>query len=231
MISVGATMFGGTSGSGTVTTTAGTTAAAGSTFYVSVIQSAAGAATFNITDSQSNTYTQIGTVVGNSNNAWLSRYQCVNGIGGAGHTVTATQTVGSDNVSAFAVEIVGGLTVTPPIDQSVATNIGFAGSPVSSGTVTVAPPVDGELLISTFTTDQYNATIPYTEANGFTIQQMITDGTAAPGGAVGTKIVTISGTYGASWGDGAASFYSASVDSFKGASTAVDTPLMGQICV
>lgn len=211
-ISVGIAVGASTTG-GTVTTGAGTSAGSGSTFYAAVVCRAV--TSINVSDSMGNTYTQIGTTLYNGANRWLSRYQCVNGVGGAGHTLTAAESTGSDGLAAYLLEIKGATTTTP-LDQSN-TNSGFGSPPVTSGSITVTPPANGELLVSIYSTDQFASGLVFTEANGFTVQALINDGINATASAIATKIVSSPGTYNASWSDGGTgNFVDIAIDSFLG---------------
>ncbi len=219
MIAVGQTSKGATNFTGTATTAAVTTGAAGSTFYVGVVQSGATAATINVTDSKGNVYTAIGTPVGDNNNRWLTRYRCVNGVGGSGHTVTAAETSATNGMTVFLIEILGAA-ASAPLDQSNTNAAGFVAPPMSSGSITLAPGATGELAISLYQSEYSNAAVPFAEANGFTIQQSETNGTSVNGAAIATKIITAAGAVNASWSDGTGgNFMSGVIDSFKGATS------------
>lgn len=216
-ISVGVTAVG-SGGGGTATTSGGTTNASGSTFYAVVIIKNSTAVAMNLSDAWGNTYTQIGSTVSDSSSRWLSRYQCVNGVGGSGHTLTATESVGTDAVTVYFVEIVGGATITP-LDQSNTYGNSFAGNPTNSGSITLTPSANSELLISTYVTEKFAAGLSYTEANGFTVQALVADGTTGNScaSAIGTQVVASPGSYSASWtcSSGGSSVI-AVIDSFQG---------------
>jgi hypothetical protein len=226
-IGVGATqIIASSSLTGTATTTAVTTSATGSTFYVSVLRGDINVATTTVTDSKGNTYVQIGSDVTNTNNRTASRFYAKNGNGGSGHTITATSgTSTSSALTVFLVEITGA-NLTAPLDQSNTNDSNFSAMPFTSNNITITPPSTGELLISTFNTTTFATALTFTETQGFTIQQQNVNGEInAPSGAIGTLIKTSAGTYNASWNDGSGGDASliAVIDSFLGTSSAANT--------
>lgn len=92
-----------TSGAGTLVSGAGTTTT-GSTFVIAVSFDA-GSDVSTVSDSKSNTYTQIGTTL-SSDGAKKALYRCENGTGGASHTATVTFT-GSSFGTIYFIEVTG----------------------------------------------------------------------------------------------------------------------------
>lgn len=114
-ISVGGHAKGFTTSSNTTCTTGSfTSQASGSTFSVSVGWYGT-AITPTISDNKGNTYSQVGSTVAFSGDALAQQalFECVNGAGGSGHTVTATYLTAADVITLFANEVLGALTVSP----------------------------------------------------------------------------------------------------------------------
>jgi len=205
----------------TLSTTGVTTQASGSAFYVDVVIDYFGASpqTPNLpTDNKGNTYVHIGTQLVDGSGRTVDRYYCQGGTGGTGHTITSTVPTSALYTIAF-IEIKGAASSGLLDTGGSNSNVGFVGSPYSSGSVTISPPATyGEMMISVFSTEYNNASITFAEANGFTIQQTQVVGNANyPAIAVGTKVVTSNGTYSASWTDGnGASQIAIAIDSFLG---------------
>ena len=178
--------------------------------------------TVAVTDSNSNSYSQIATTLQNTGDAppfVVNRYLAINGTGGSGHTVTATPSAGDPSMIVWLVEIVGGDTGSP-LDQSAqATNYA---NPWTPGNIVLgAVPATDELLIAMVNEDQYPGT-SITESNSFTVQtpQYYDHTTYYVCGAIATKVVTSNGTYTADFtttGNPSGNF-AACIDSFFGAS-------------
>lgn len=89
----------------TVTTSGVTTASSGSGFIVMAVGKGGAPSAGAVTDSKSNTYTQIGSTVNyNFTGTWVSLWRCYSGTGGASHTFTYTQG-GFADASIFVQEI------------------------------------------------------------------------------------------------------------------------------
>lgn len=111
-------------GTGTTSTasvvTAGGTTTTGSTFVVG-FSFDPGATVSSVTDSKSNTYTQIGSVQTTSGGSKCALYRCENGTGGASHTATVNFSANAFSV-AWLVEVTGAAAasfdVTAQIDDT-----------------------------------------------------------------------------------------------------------------
>ena len=192
--------------------------------------------TITVTDSEGNTYTRIGTqLVNTQGDFFIDRFISVNGVGGAGHTLTSHDTGGTNTFTVVAMVELTGCNLTSPVDQSntdVSNSDGHA-DPFSSGTITITPPASGEVLISVGTVNDSAADLTFTEANGFTIQKQFGNiDKANIQLALGTMVVSASGTYSASWSSGGGTLnWGSTIDSFKGAAVATNSnqsfPMMG----
>lgn len=133
----------GSSASNTVTTTAGTTAASGSSFALLVSWDGTVSISGTITDSKGNSYTAVGTPQADWTSTWgLSQwFYCENGAGGASHSVTVNFT-GTAYPVAHLIEITSA-NGAPLYDSAAAAQIQDAASPytVTSGTLTSATSV------------------------------------------------------------------------------------------
>lgn len=202
----------------TLTTAGINTSASGSAFEVVVVTNGANGATApTVTDNKGNTYTAIGAVLNNTNTENVWRFYTANGTGGAGHTFTATFAGSLGTLEIMGFEMTG--LATSPLDQSNTGTNGASTGPAASGNITVAPPANQEILVSVMMAHSASTNLTFAEANTFIIQA--TQGlfaTAATQWAVGTKIVSASSTYAASWSWGGANIFVCScIDSFKGA--------------
>lgn len=152
-------------GSATTSVTSGsvTTAATGSTFFISISESSSH--TFNTppTDSKSNTYTQLGTTQSSGGDA-LSIWKKENGAGGASHTVTIAWATAADPAVFFG-EVSGVLAAS--IDTGSRVQGSDASSPytVTSGTLAQAD----ELVVCFVSTDSFTNPAVFAESSGFTI--------------------------------------------------------------
>lgn len=146
-----------------MTTPGVTSSASGSTFVITVCDPNQN---ITVSDSKSNSYTQIGTTltVGSTK---MSMWRCENGTGGASHTATVTWNSGSADGTITFAEITGAQTSS----FDVTAQILDTASPytVTSPTLSQAD----ELAICFVGTD--NAPISYGESTGFTIYQQETN--------------------------------------------------------
>lgn len=212
-----------TNGGTANTTAAVTTQASGSVFEVAVFTNNASSVTPTITDSKSNAYTQIGSVLSDTQQDRIYRFQCPNGTGGASHTATATFGSSQLSIDTILLEMTG-CALPTPLDQSNTGTSGASGTGTPggvSGTVTLSPPAGGEVLVSLLVTNDTVGSLPFAESSGFTIQASAeSNANTSLQYAVGTKIVATSGTYQASWGWGGVNVWTAClIDSFKGLAT------------
>jgi hypothetical protein len=204
---------------GPETTAAITTNASGSSFaaYLYTGNNANGQA-FTITDSKGNTYVRVGNSItdgGGTGSGIIDRYYCANGVGGSGHTCTATNT-GTGTMTGWQIfffEITNGSAA--PLDQHTETG-GANNDPIPTNSLTIGTVgPSGELLISFIGLSSGTAQT-FTEANGFTIFDHVSP--TSPNAAIAYKVVSASGTYGASWSHGGGFNFSAvATDSYQGA--------------
>ena len=133
----------GTSSGSSVSTTAGTTAASGSSFALFVSWDGGQTISGTITDSKSNTYTAVGSPQGDWTSTWGQHqwFYCEDGVGGTSHSVTV-------NFSGSAFPTIHLLEITSdngaPIYDSAAyatTRDGASPYTVTSGTLTEATSV------------------------------------------------------------------------------------------
>ena len=191
-ISVGITAAkAGTSSAHTVTTTAATTQASGSTFFVAVSWYNDTTAP-TVSDNKSNTYTQIGTNCYNATDLTGMAIFAVKGNGGAGHTFTATMTAGLF-VAISVIEIKGSTGVQDGHNQSAAT----AGTgPLSSGSITTTNANDIIVGAGYCDTETYPQSV--------TMSGLSSSGAAIPctanslGVATNYQIVSATGSYSSS---------------------------------
>lgn len=207
------------SNSGTFTVTTGgiLTQATGSTFFITTSIASTGVTT--VTDSYSNSYTQIGATVDDTNGRFLRRFQCTNGVGGAGHTFSGTDSLGGA-FTLMAGELLGAAT-SSALDQSNTNVNGFydpSVTPFTSNNITITPPANGEILLAVYSSQAFVASLTFTESQGFTVaQSQVVGNTGLPALALAYKIVTGANTYHAAWSDGSTgTSMIASIDSFKG---------------
>lgn len=130
----------GTSATNTVTTTGGSsTGGSGSIGYL-VVSFDPGVTISTVSDSKSNTYSLIGSVL--TGGAKLARYKCENWTGGASHTATVTFS-GSAFPTLHLCEITGAATSSPEDTAAAATSVSSMASPwtITSGTLAQAASV------------------------------------------------------------------------------------------
>jgi hypothetical protein len=175
-----------------------------------------------VTDSKSNTYSQISTtqVQITSPPFILARFYTTNGTGGASHTATATASGGlTEAWTCWLVEMTGAAT-SSLLDQSNA-QTGFGAQPWNSGNITITPPAGSEMMIGLLTESEFPGTT-ISVGGSFTLQAQFSNNNFgnAPVGAIATQVTAANGTYSASFttSNGGSNSFTASVDSFLGAS-------------
>jgi hypothetical protein len=172
----------GTGASGSATTNSVTSAASGSTFVV-FCQFTPGQTFTSITDSKSNSYTQIGTE--EANGGLVGRlYYTANGTGGSGHTASCATS--ASDLAVYLLEITGAQAAS--LDSGSVNDIFDNTSPftVTSGTLAQA----AELVVAAIGTDSGSNPATLAESSGFTIQEKLEDGTTVWPGGIATKIVS-----------------------------------------
>lgn len=156
---------GASSASSTVTTSAGTTQASGSTFvqFVSYDNSRT---ISSVTDNKGNTYSIVGTAQAEPNAAGLlAIYACQNGIGGASHTGTVVCSGLAYHV-VHLVEVPGALAASLDVSaQGVDTNTPFA---LATGTLAQA---DELVLAFVACNDGATSSVTYSSSNTTVISQ------------------------------------------------------------
>lgn len=161
-LAVGASTAKGGAGTNSNTTTGITTAASGSLFVVgSIWQGGSGAPT--VTDSKSNVYSQVGSIVRASSafDAWIGVFYKAGGTGGSSHTFTVSKTSGFPSV--LVMEVTGADTSTP-LDQTNATGDDTS-SPATSGNITTT--TNDQILVG-MTGAECSADTTFTANNSFT---------------------------------------------------------------
>lgn len=199
-IAVGATSKGRSNSSSSQATTGVTTQATGSTFVVGAIWGAD--VTFSsISDSKSNSYTQIGSEVSNgttSANFRCRLYYSQNGAGGASHTATVNLS-STEVITVVFLEITGGLT-SGILDQSNGVRDTSSPFSLAAGLTTTQA---AELLLSLFggVSGSNPATHAESGLGSSTVQSAAeeTDGTQFWTAALATAIKSATGTFNPSW--------------------------------
>jgi len=156
----------GTTTTATVTTTAGTSTGGSGTIFQIFVSFDPGVTISSVTDSKSNTYSLVGTVV--TGRGKLARYRCVGGTGGASHTATVNFS-GNAFAVAHLVEVTGAATSTP---GDISTSAVDTTSPytISSGTLAQA----AEVVIAAIESNT-GVNGAYSESTGFTILSQESD--------------------------------------------------------
>ena len=199
-IAVGATSKGHSNSSSSLATTGVTTQASGSIFVVAVIWGAT--ATFtSITDSKSNTYTQIGTEISNGSTGANYRarlYYKENGTGGSSHTATINLST-AEVVTILFAEITGALT-SSALDQSDGRRDTSSPFTLAAGLSTAQA---DELLLSFLggVSGSNPATHAESGLGSSTVQSGAeeTDGSQFWTGAIATAVKSSTGTFNPSW--------------------------------
>jgi hypothetical protein len=234
--SLGFVTGGGAGGTNINTSPSGVaTSGSANNFYLTVVAAGGSAATTSptITDTYSNTWTQIGSIFNPVSNAfYVSRFYCQNANGGANHQFTATW---GGSLSAGSYLAVGQLlncstTALYAGQSNQATYNSTTANPFTSGNVTVSPPAAGSLLLSTLSFGLATASEgTITEANGFALAVMPST-TFTPNSQLGSLAESSAGTYNASWSSTQANTSNTSfvaiIDTFNGAGALAVSPLM-----
>lgn len=176
------------SASASSVTTAAVTTTSNSTIYLFLTINEA---TFSsVSDSASNSWTQVGTTLTNTGTFAQTRvYENVAGTRGGSHTFTLTGT-GATTLSLFVIETTGSAT-TSPTDQQTRQNDNT--SPINSGDVTTTQAA--EMLLGFGSSDSGLAT--WTANNSFTKLDEVTDQSLGWCQCTATRIVASTGTYSA----------------------------------
>lgn len=162
----------------------------------------------SITDSKSNTYTQISvertisTIKGRA-------YYKENATGGASHTFSGAVS-SSANISLYVLEITGALT-SGALDQSNSQT--DAASPFTSPSITTTQAA--ELIWAGLIGNSATTPATHAESTGFTIQNDVTTGGPDWTGCDASKIVASTGTYNSSFTENGGSSACVFIASFK----------------
>lgn len=205
-LSVGVTDIGGANAS-PVTTAGVTTQATGSILVVGAIWETA--AFTSITDSKSNSYTQIGTeqTIG----GFKARlYYVENATGGSSHTFTLTTGGGNIFGTVLALEVIGGATASS-LDQSNQQT--DSASPFTSPSITTTNAND--ILVSACMSDGIANPMDFAESTGFTVNITRNSGASFYPMALGTRIVSSTGSYNSSWTTASGANAAVFIASFK----------------
>ena len=172
-------------------TSAAVTTQNGSTFLV---YGESGSIT-SVSDSKGNSYGLKKTISG-AGGAVLNVYECLNGVGGAGHTFTVNYS-GSANRRMFFLEVVpssGSLTA------DVNTSLADTSSPFTITSGTLADAAELAVLIAVSDTATSSLSISdYNESTGFTVDDFETDASARYGVFGAHKSITGTGSFTPSW--------------------------------
>lgn len=187
-LSIGASQKG-TSTTSPVTTASMTSQATGSTFIAFMMWE--GATFTSIADSKSNTWSLLGSEQAfGPGSARCRMYSCVNGTGGASHTVTLTTGAGSIYASLFLLELLG---VATSSAQDGTTQQGTDSASPYTRSITTTNADD--VLIAGISTNSGTNPSSLSESSGFTIQQEQTNATIQYTGGIATRIVSAIDTY------------------------------------
>jgi hypothetical protein len=215
----------------TSTTTSGvTTQASGSTFVVFVQTNRAGDPLHitSVTDSKSNTYTLVTSDnPGYGGDINLSAYVCVNGTGGASHTVTANYDEQATN-NVFFIEITGADTTSPADGAAATVGGGTAGTSWPAPTVTTTNAAD--IIISCAGSYGFNTGIVTISANtaaGYAVIDSILAGTVSRHAVTSYLVVSSVGSYGDTYTTSATDGYSAITLAFKAGGAPPPPPTIG----
>lgn len=190
----------------TLTTDAVTTAASGSLFIIAVVYGT-GSGVTSVSDSKSNTYTEIGAELFNI--AKIRWWRCEGGTGGGSHTATAN--FGSaEEPSVFFFEF-GGCLTSGALDQQ--TSIGDSATPfaITSGATTQAD----EVVFGFMGSGSGDNPATKAESTGHTIIDQTTNGSLYWTGVVTYEIVAATGAQALSFTDGSSSGNALKVATFR----------------
>lgn len=194
-------------------TTAALATTSGSTLVVcAAIYSSTFAAT-PVTDSKSNTWTQIGTELVDGTMR-LRMYYAKNITGGAAHTVSV-DTAANTWIEVSVGEL-SGMDLTAPLDQTTGQVTGV-GTSHASGNVTTTQ--NHEIYVGCGSTSA-NATLVDGNAPAWTTDQSQTQDATHQGLIMGHKVVTATSTEGYTWTSGAAQNAPSIIATIKEASAA-----------
>lgn len=188
------------------TTPTGYTTTTGSALFLFVTRQSS-ATIASVTDSESNTYSQIGTTLGAVDQC-TDVYACYNATGGADHTLTVTWSASPAGASIFFVEVTG-VTATP-LDVNVNGVDALSPFTATSGTLAQAD----EVLLSFCASDSTNNPTTYASSN-FTILASETNGSSNWTAAIGKLVVSATTSITPSWTSSGAATANVHVLSFK----------------
>jgi len=192
-LSAGVSTFAAVTATTTVTTSGVATQASGSGIYLAYSFTAT--STFSsIGDNKGNSYQRVGseqTDVGGSLKSGV--FYCPNAAGGSGHTATLTVT-GSAGLLLSIVELKTTNGAGILVDQATQGTDDTSAYTSPNITTTIA----NEILTAYTGEDSSFSTVNHTAGNSFVLQVEDTD-TAIWTGAVGTRVVSSTGTYNSSW--------------------------------
>lgn len=174
-----------TAGNTTLSTAGITTVGGGTSAFYAFVSFEQGQFS-SFVDSNSNVWRLIGERNFNSASSAARFYYCINGKGGASHTVTFTQGLSSTISMWF-----GEITLSTAYDVGQSSNDTVSPFTVTSPTTTQA----NEMLILGFTGNSGSNPATHAESTGFTIIDDVTNGSTLATGFVGWKAVTSTGAY------------------------------------
>jgi len=205
----------------TITTSAVTTAATGSTFVIYVcLPNSVVAPT--VSDNKSNTYVQKRTVSYNSSSASLWLFTCENGAGGSGHTATITE-ASSATLEMFFVEITGsGGYGTLDVSADGGTGGNFTASMATPSITTTA---NGDVVISFFGGTNADLTT-ITDSYSNVLQKQLLGTTNQACGAVGGLSQSSSGATSDTFTLSAAVFGNTMIAAWKFFGTSANNQIM-----
>jgi len=213
-IAAGASSKGRSASTTSQATTGVTTQSSGSTFFVAFIWDTGNFS--SISDSKSNSYTQIGTEQVQTGTK-MRAYYCQNGTGGSSHTATIGLSTASP-VTVLFLEITGGLT-SGILDQS---DLRFdTASPYTLAAGLTTTQAD-ELLVSFLggTSGNNPATHAESGLGSSTIQIEETDGASFYTCAIATAVKSSTGTFNPSWTESGGAHAGVVLATFKAAAAA-----------
>ncbi len=210
--SVGVKEYKGYTAANSTTTDAKTTQATGSTFVVFTFSEGSNAPS-TISDSKSNTYSEITGCRVNANwgyGAVKSRaFICEDGTGGANHTWTASANNGYTSI--MVCEVLDSDTADGEQEANAQHD---TSSPFTDGQITTTEP--DCLILACYPSDS-NSNINASVGGGFSIELQEGNGSSVWPMALASRSVTSTGTYGASWTESGVSESSPQIVAIKSA--------------